>query len=647
MSQTPGYHSLLVRQLAKTGGMVPGCEKLLDLVSAAYFEQDRVRSRSDHANRIMSVELEDTLARLELQNLRFRAALDNMNQGLCLFDANGEVAVCNRRFLDLYGFTADTSLAGTSLARLLDTAPALADYSQAQRQGLLAEHLITSHEYPGELVWPGHRTVTIHRSETAEGGFLLTISDVTAAKQASERIAYLARHDSLTDLPNRVLLRERLAEIVRNAQRGDSCAVIFVDLDRFKIVNDTLGHPIGDGLLVQVAKRLKALIRPHDVVARLGGDEFAIVLQHVGKQADIAKFAERLIRTVSRRFTVQGHRIGVGASLGISIQQVALLDPAEALRQADIALYAAKAGGRGVWRIYTEEMHAIAQSRIQLEADLRKALDRGEFFVEYQPQLDLKTRRLTAVEALLRWQSPERGLVMPDVFITACEEIGLINELGCFVLETAIRDACAWQDDTIVAVNLSPVQFRSGQLASHVARALAQSGLDAQRLELEVTESLMIEDTASVLGQIQEIKRLGCRISLDDFGTGYSSLSYIRQFPFDKIKIDKSFVRDLEHNHDNLAIIRAVSGLCESLSLKSAAEGVETAEQLEILHRKKIDSVQGYLIGKPMASYLVGALISATNGPERPASASGAESCQAGAGYSDRAAVEPASRARK
>ena len=614
MSQARNLHPLLLRQLRKSDTLGSCCDGLIEMVSAAYFEFDRNRARTDHANAMMAEEIEQALAKLRTQNLRLRAALDNMSQSLCLFRADYSVAMCNRRFADLLGYPNEDELCDQSLEQVLINAPALAREGEDAVRRLLAEYAALRADQIRELVWPDGRTVEVHRVETADGGSLLTIDDISAAKQASEQISYLARHDALTDLPNRLMLRERMDEIVRNGRPDHSCAVIIMDLDRFKIVNDTLGHPIGDALLVQVAKRLKGLVRRHDVIARLGGDEFAIILQHVDDITEVSDLAKRVIARMAQPFQIKGNRITVGATLGISLQTISALDPAEALRQADVALYAAKADGRGVARAYTDEMHRDTQSRMRLEADLRDAMRRREFFVEYQPQLDLATREVVAVEALLRWQSPERGRVMPEQFIAACEEIGLIEEVGAFVLETAVRDALLWPERVVVAVNLSPVQFRSGLLPFKIAEVLAQAGLPPERLELEVTESLMIEDTGSVLAQIEDIKRLGCKISLDDFGTGYSSLSYIRQFPFDKIKIDKVFVRDLETSADSMAIIHAVSGLCASLSMNATAEGVENLEQLEILHRHRIDTAQGYLIGMPMPANLVAELIEAAGG---------------------------------
>lgn len=616
MTPVPDLHPLLARQLRKSGVAMDGAEPLLALVSAAYQEFDRMRARTDHANAIMADELDAAMASLKTQNLRFRAALDNMNQSLCLFATSGQVVTCNRRFCDLLGYRDEEQPIGKTLEQVLRDAPIFRQFGDDAVHGLLAGLVALKTNHKHELMWPDRRIIEVLRVQTAEGGQLLTLEDISEAKRASQQIAYLARHDALTDLPNRVLLRERLDEIIRNAHPDGQCAVIIMDLDRFKVVNDTLGHAVGDALLVEVANRLKPLIRAQDVIARLGGDEFAIILQHLDDPVRVSSFTDQVIHTISQPFNIKGNRIAVGASLGVSLHCIGTLDPAEALRQADVALYVAKADGRGVARHYTEELHQDSQTRLKLEADLREAMERGEFYVEYQPQLDLNTRRLIAAEALVRWQSPTRGLVMPDTFISTAEEIGLMDELGAFVLHTATRDALLWPDDVTVAVNLSPVQFRSGQLPQQVAAALERTGLLAHRLELEVTESLMIEDTANVLMQIEAIKRLGCRISLDDFGTGYSSLSYIRQFPFDKIKIDKVFVRDLDTNQDNLAIISAVSGLCASLAMQSVAEGVETAEQLEILHNKNIDTAQGFLIGYPMEAGMVATMMLANNGPQ-------------------------------
>ncbi|MBC2668969.1 putative bifunctional diguanylate cyclase/phosphodiesterase [Novosphingobium piscinae] len=597
-------HPLLRRQMTRADGDIAS---LLAMVAEAYGERDQERRRADHANRVMADELDRTLGQLELQNMRFKVALDTMEQGLCLFDGAGRSVMINRRMLEIYGVAEADFPPGSELARLLALGSALNGATELDRRLLANEQLDLVDSRPLEQRWPDGRSITLLR--TADGGYLLTVADVTESREASAKIAHLARHDSLTDLPNRLQLRERLSEIRRYGEKGRRCGVFCLDLDRFKAVNDTLGHMTGDALLVAVAKRITGVLRPNDVVARLGGDEFAIVQLHVVADRDCLRLAERIIKALTRPFAIGHHRIRIGVSIGISIEDASTIEPLEALRRADLALYAAKAEGRCNARIYTTQMHEVATARHRLETDLREALSRHEFTLRYQPQLDIATNQVSAVEALLRWEHPERGEVSPLQFIGVCEELGLIDEIGRFVLDSATREASAWPAEVKVAVNLSAVQFRSGRLVSVVQAALARSGLDPARLELEVTESLMLEDVAAVRAQLLELKALGCHISLDDFGTGYSSLSYIRQFPFDRIKIDQSFVREIESNKDSLAIIRAVSGLCGSLAIKSTAEGVETPEQFRILEQENCDSVQGYLISHPVHAHQVRSMV--------------------------------------
>lgn len=621
MTEKQDLPPLLARQVGKA--TLPNGEldarKLLGLVSAAYEDNERERRRADHANDLMAQELEDALTAIELQNMRFKAALDNMTQGVCLFDKAARMAVCNRRFQEIYGLEDADCKSGNNLMSLLLASSVLKGADEMERRLLINEHVELAEDASCALEqsWPDGRQITIHRNSIADGGFLDTIADVTESRKASEQIAHLARHDALTDLPNRLLLRERMQEVVRNALRDERCAIMCLDLDRFKMVNDTLGHPVGDALLVAVSERLTSLLRSNDVIARLGGDEFAIIQQHVRKQSESARLARRIIAELSRPYVIEGHKVQIGTSIGIEIVDISCLNPDEALRNADLALYEAKAQGRGTFCVYSSEMHDSATKRRELETDLRDALAQGQFVVHYQPQLDIRENSINGFEALVRWEHPVRGTVSPADFIPVCEEMGLIDELGKFVMQRACTDAAQWPDHISIAVNLSPLQFRSGNLPAIVKGAIASSGMVAKRLELEITESVMLEDVASVLEQLRSIKRLNCQVSLDDFGTGYSSLSYIRHFPFDRIKIDQSFVKDLGDNPDSLAIIRAVAGLCGSLGIKSTAEGVETLDQLNILTKEHCDSAQGYLFSKPVPLEQVHALIYPNDPPKQ------------------------------
>jgi diguanylate cyclase (GGDEF)-like protein len=396
-----------------------------------------------------------------------------------------------------------------------------------------------------------------------------------------------------------VRFRENLKQELVRVRPEQPIAVLCLDLDNFKAVNDTLGHPIGDALLKSVAQRLSACLQASDTVARLGGDEFVIVQAAGAQPVAATMLAQQLIETMAEPFEIEGHSVVIGTSVGIALAPNDGSDPDELLKNADMALYRAKAEGRGTYRFFEAKMDADMQARRLLEVDLRGALARNEFEVYYQPLVDLQTARLNGFEALLRWHHPQRGLVSPAEFIPLAEEIGLITPIGAWVLKQACSDAVNWPGELTVAVNLSPVQFKSKTLTLDVVAALGASGLPASRLELEITEAVMLHDTETTLDTLTQLKALGARISMDDFGTGYSSLSYLRSYPFDKIKIDRSFVGELGKKKDCVAIIRAVAGLGGSLGMTTTAEGVETNEQLEILRTEGCTQVQGYLFSPP------------------------------------------------
>jgi diguanylate cyclase (GGDEF)-like protein len=394
------------------------------------------------------------------------------------------------------------------------------------------------------------------------------------------------------------LFRER---IERGLSRGEKLAILFVDLDRFKTVNDTLGHPIGDALLCAVTKRLQKAVRGSDMVARLGGDEFAVI-QLGAKPTDASELASRIIEALSEPFELMGNQVIIGASIGIAIAPTDGREPDQLLRNSDMALYRAKGNGRGTYHFFQPEMDAEMQARHVLEVDLRKAMLAGEFELYYQPIVSVASGKIVGCEALIRWNHPQRGLVTPDDFIPIAEEIGLIAPLGEWVLRQACRDAAAWPGIQMVAVNLSAVQFRNQTLALNVASALNDSGLDPRRLVLEITETVLLQNNSAVLDTLHQIRDLGVKISMDDFGTGYSSLSYLRKFPFDKIKIDRSFIRELGKKDDCRAIIRAITRLASSLGMVTIAEGVETNEQLEILRIEGCTQVQGFLLSAPTSA---------------------------------------------
>jgi diguanylate cyclase (GGDEF)-like protein len=434
---------------------------------------------------------------------------------------------------------------------------------------------------------------------TADGGWVATHEDITEQKRAEERISYAAHHDSLTGLPNRKLFSEQLEQALKRVRRGEQLAVLCFDLDHLKRVNDTLGHPVGDKLLKAVATRLRACIRDIDLVARLGGDEFAIIQSSLGRPSDAADLAMRARESIHKPFNFDGHEVTVDISVGISIAPNDGTDLNELLKTADIALYEAKNTGRGTYCFYQAEMNDRMQTRSKLERDLQSALTNGEFELFYQPIVDLKDNKITTFEALLRWCHPERGLVSPTEFIPIAEDMGLIVPLGEWVLRTACAEAAKWPDDIAVAVNVSAIQLTSKNLINGVIGAIASAGLPANRLILEITESVFLENTFANLATLNSVHKLGVRFAMDDFGTGYSSLGYLLSFPFSKIKIDRSFIADLSNKPEPRAVVRAIADLARSLNMRVVAEGVETAEQRQQAQSLGCTDIQGYLISVP------------------------------------------------
>jgi diguanylate cyclase (GGDEF)-like protein len=458
------------------------------------------------------------------------------------------------------------------------------------------------------------RTIAIQQQPMPDGGWVATHEDITERRRAQDKISFLARHDVLTGLPNRSLLQIRIAEARTRAVRGPGFAILFLDLDRFKAVNDTLGHGVGDALLREVADRLRAAVRDTDTVARLGGDEFVVLESDVTLPEDCAILAERIISTVAAPYSIAGNDVVIGVSIGIDMatSESVTRDGAAAediLKQADMALYTAKAEGRGTYRFFVPAMNADVQSRHALEADLRCALARGEFELLYQPVVNSATGCAVGFEALLRWNHPARGLVTPDQFLTVAEECGLIIPIGEWVLLEACRQAATWPAELHVAVNISPVQFRAANLVDVVRDTLAATGLAPARLELEITERVLLHSAQRNLLVLQNLRACGVAIVMDDFGTGHSTLSYLRQFPFDRLKIDCSFVNDLVGSRDAVFMVRAIVGLCRDLGIRTTAEGVETSEQLSILLAEGCTDLQGYLFSRPKpASRLEGVI---------------------------------------
>ncbi|MDP4006728.1 bifunctional diguanylate cyclase/phosphodiesterase [Methylobacterium sp. NEAU K] len=526
--------------------------------------------------------------------------IDAIRQGLLMIDDSGSVIVCSapaRHLLACLGMALRQDASALHLLRALraGTAQFRGAVLQSVRTALIEQQPVTF-----ELTRQDH-TVQVELHPAAGGTWAVILEDVSRRRAIEARADEMARLDPLTGLPNRLLLRERLAEALARLQRtGEACALLLIDLDRFKPVNDTLGHPIGDALLEKVADRLRSTVRPTDTVARIGGDEFVILQAGVRDAAGTQALARRIVDLIGRTYMVEGHLLTIGASVGVALAPEDGADADKLLKNADLALYRAKLDGRGTYRFFESEMDARMQVRRKLELDMRQALARREFKLHYQPQLQLETDRVIGCEALIRWTHPERGLVSPLDFIPLAEEIGLIVPIGEWVIRQACRDAMTWPAQMSVAVNVSPAQFKSDRLVETIISALASSGLPARRLEVEITEGVLLQENEKTLQTLHRLRELGVRVSMDDFGTGYSSLSYLRSFPFDKIKIDRSFVKDLSTKPDGEAIIRAIAGLGKSLGMSTVAEGVETVEQMQRIRLEGCTDVQGYLISKPV-----------------------------------------------
>ena len=534
-----------------------------------------------------------------------QTVLNNMSQGVLMFDSETRLTFCNKRYIELYGLSPDIVKPGCLLRELLQhridlgTFSGDADEYVARLSAGIAEGKTFNHI----VNLPDGRAFSVVNKPIPGGGWLATHEDVTERQRSEERIAHMARHDALTDLPNRVLLLEQLNHEVKRVKRGECLAVLCLDLDQFKSVNDALGHHIGDELLKLVGERLRGCTRELDIVARMGGDEFAIIMTQMDQAADAATLSKRILDSVIRPYQVEGHQIVTDISIGISVAPMDAVDPHELLRNADMALYDAKADGRGTFRFFEPEMNTRMKARRELEMDLRKALATEQFELHYQPLVVLETNEVNGFEALVRWNHPVRGLISPADFIPIAEETGLIVPLGEWVLNAACNEAVDWPDHIKVAVNLSPAQLNSRNLVSMITAALNESGMPPNKLQLEITETVLLQNTFSTLATLHELRRMGVQIALDDFGTGYSSLSYLRSFPFDKIKIDRSFIQDLSNGAEPLAIVNAVAGLARCLNMTSTAEGVETPQQMETLQAIGCTEMQGYLFSRPRPAH--------------------------------------------
>jgi diguanylate cyclase (GGDEF)-like protein/PAS domain S-box-containing protein len=537
--------------------------------------------------------------RLMLQKQHLDIAVNNMAQGLLLFDSSQRLIVCNRRYIEMFGLSPDVVKPGCTLHELI---------AHRKETGTLKESvdehcaLVLRNAAQNSVIMTetaDGRSIQIAYQTVAGGGWVTTLEDITERRQAEERIAHLAHYDPLTNLPNRALFQEHLKQELACIAPNRQLAVLYIDIDEFKSVNDSLGHLIGDELLKSVAVNLSRCVTAPEFVARLGGDEFAIVQTAVKTPEEVTDLVDRVFDAIRKPSQCLGHELTTDASIGIALAPEHGVDLDQIIKNADLAMYAAKSAGRRTYRFFEPEMHAQVNARRKLEMDLRQAIADRKLEVYYQPCVSLADNRILGCEALVRWRHPERGMISPVEFIPIAEETGLINQLGEWVLTTACAEAATWPDDIRIAVNVSPIQFRSGTLALRIIAALAASGLPARRLELEITEAVLIRDDEAALAILHELRSIGVRIALDDFGTGYSSLSYLQRFPFDKIKIDRCFVKDIAEPGGSSCIVQAVVNIAAERHMTTTAEGVETLAQQDLLRALGCSEMQGYLFSPP------------------------------------------------
>ncbi|HVX79452.1 MAG TPA: EAL domain-containing protein [Bradyrhizobium sp.] len=532
--------------------------------------------------------------RLEKQRLDF--AVNNMSQGLLLFDSAARLAVCNDRYIEMFNLSREVARPGCTLNDLLQHRKDAGTFTEdVDEYCIRFFKTIRGTVSKKVLDVSDGRSIELWHKPTSDGGWVTTTEDITERRQAESRIAHLAHYDALTDLPNRTLFRDELERELRAIEGSDRrLAVLYIDVDEFKSINDSLGHVVGDALLKSIAARLAECVSHDGFVARLGGDEFAVVCIDMDDDR-LNALTCKLQSAIRAPYECLGHRLSTDSSIGIAVAPKDGTSLDELLKNADLAMYAAKAGGRRTYRFFEPAMEAHIKERLQLEADLRQAISAGQLEVHYQPLVSLKTNTITGCEALVRWRHPIRGYISPAEFIPLAEERGLVGEIGEWVLKTACIEAAKWPCDIKVAVNVSPVQFRSSTLRLHVVSALTASGLAPQRLELEITEAVLISDDDTALEILHQLRSTGVRIALDDFGTGYSSLSYLQRFPFDKIKIDRCFVDNIDETEASSCIVRAVVSIAKARNMATTAEGVETSEQQELVRNLGCTEMQGFV----------------------------------------------------
>lgn len=536
------------------------------------------------------------------QNRRFTAALENMSQGLCMFDNELKLVVCNGHYADMYGIPQKLAIPGISLREILEHRVENGLCGVESPEDYIEEVLkAASEDKPTTQIreLSDGRIIAISHRPMQDGGCVATHEDITEIQRFQEQIAHMSEHDALTDLPNRELIKKHIEKALLETDQDEGFAVLHLGLDRFKSINETLGHALGDELLKAVAVRLQECVCGASTIARLGGDEFVILQRSSNQPNDATHLVNRICDMLKEPFDLKKVQVVVDASIGIALAPADGNDADQLLKSADIALDRAKREGAGSYRFFEADMDALVKKRGEVERELRQALAQDEFELYYQPIVNLASNEIAGFEALLRWHNPRLGMVSPMDFIPLAEEIGLIIPIGEWVIKEACAQAAKWPKGLKMAVNLSPVQFRSQKLSSVVVGALADSGLAPNKLELEITETALLQNSDATMKLLRQLQELGVKIVMDDFGTGYSSLSYLRSFPFDKIKLDQSFVRDLGEKDDAIAIVRAVASLGSSLGVITTAEGVETQEQRDCVHHEGYTEMQGYLFGKP------------------------------------------------
>ena len=612
---------LLRRVLSRLQGIGTALVRLarndtsIDIPGLAHQDELGNLARSVAVFKAKSIELLQKKGELERLNLQLDAAINHMPLGLSMFDSQERLLVCNKHYGEMYDLPSELVQPGTVRC-------AIWDYREKKgaRHYPTGEDWTPGSEHAGTMTieFGNERIIAVARQPLKGGGWVALHEDITQRRRQEQEITHLARHDVLTNLANRALFREQLQQALLRLRRGQGFAVFCLDLDRFKAVNDTLGHPVGDVLLKQVSERLLSCVRQGDLVARLGGDEFAIIQANVRDIDSTEALAARIVETVSAAYEINGHRIDISTSIGMTLAPRDGTDADQLIKNADLALYRTKADGRNGYSFFKAEMNAHIQVRRKLETDLREAIEKEELALFYQPLVCLQTRKVTGFEGLMRWTHPERGTMQPADFIALAEEAGLVLELGEWALRRACAQAARWPSPVKVSINLSHLQIKR-DLIEVVLQALAASGLPPHRLELEITESVLLQDSQNALATLHQLRQLGVRIVMDDFGRGYCSLSYLRSFPFDKIKIDRAFIGDMDRSEQARALVEAIVGLGNSLGMVTVAEGVENFGQLEMVRGFGCAEAQGYYFSAAVAPGEVERLLNDTSEHARDA----------------------------